>query len=487
MIKAKMQEYLECTPFICVSSDVFFRFAKRRLKELQNVQLHLARYRPSNFGTSTGILMHLIRHVCHSPIAKQQFLRDALRELRFEETMVDFGMFFLQGLDLDRHRIRDITPVDTEDCKAAMSRDGKVPRPMPIVQAPSSNRTSGHYPLGEAPSWAEVKAFIGRGAGEFMSDWVWNPDWAEGGDVTTMAGQLFGRFTREYFASLKLDALRGDFPSPITLEDAMKAWTVNELSVTLVSCWFTASNHGLKGHIPGAKNLSFRDYTRTFFPPSQDHISGSVWAPFLQYGYIGAYLDALKRLSHDDVYVLQEAISDIFGRLHCLPGAIAPSRKSKGKLWASSREGVHFITNPIFYKLKQVGNLKRSGPTQIQRVKASNTVILKRLRKMNGDSSDTITLARRARKMAKRRMERLSRKAKNRRVPPNRRGEKKTESSEDDDDDEDKRKVEESDSEEADEERSEKEVGDEDDIFDEFDMEVNEESEEDEGDMDMDV
>ena len=89
-----MEQYLEAEPFICVSSETYFTFTKRRLKEAQNVLLDLARYRPSNFGISAGILMHMICHTCHSPIVKSKYLRDALRDVRFEEIRSDYGMFF---------------------------------------------------------------------------------------------------------------------------------------------------------------------------------------------------------------------------------------------------------------------------------------------------------------------------------------------------------------------------------------------------------
>jgi hypothetical protein len=85
-----------------------------------------------------------------------------------------------------------------------------------------------------------------------MYVWVWDPDWD---GVHEIAAQLFVRFSREYFVTLKDDA-----PSPTCLQEAMEAWAVVELSNTLVSCWFVASNHGLKGNFPGARSLSFRDH-----------------------------------------------------------------------------------------------------------------------------------------------------------------------------------------------------------------------------------
>lgn len=110
-----------------MKSKVYFKFTKWRLLELQNVHLQLAHYRPSNYGVSTSVQMHLMCHTCHSPEVKKDYLMDALRELRFEEIMMDYGMFFIHNLDLENHYIRCIVKVDPETCREHMGRGGKVP------------------------------------------------------------------------------------------------------------------------------------------------------------------------------------------------------------------------------------------------------------------------------------------------------------------------------------------------------------------------
>jgi hypothetical protein len=331
--------------------------------------------------------------------------------------MYDYGMSFLHDLDLDRHCIGEIPAVDPDDCKAAMSWDGKVPKPLIVVQRPNSEPT-GLYPLGEMPTWSEVKTFIGHNAGVFMDEWVWDPEWEE---ENLMAAQLFVQFTREYFATLKTDALRADAPSPICLQDAMKAWTVDEITTTLVSCWFAASNHGLKGRFSGARSLSFREHARAFFPPDSESYKESAWKPFLQHGYMRDYFWRLGELDDEDTEALMNAIHNIFGRLHCLPVIVAPSLRSKGKVWTASHEGIHLVTNPIFYKVKGIGSVFRAltgSSGRLPRVKASNEVISRWLMEMRGEGENAATERRWARRLAKVRMARLSRKTKNRRQPP---------------------------------------------------------------------
>ena len=362
--------------------------------------------------------MHMIRHVCHSPIIKHRYLRDALRDVRFQEIISDYGMFFLHDLDLDLHCIQEIPMEDPEDCKKAMRLKGKAPRPLTLAQPPNPPPT-GHYPLGEMPTWSEVKAFIGQGADILMNQWVWNPEWDE---ENPQAAQLFVRFTREYFATLNLDSLRGNAPSPMTLEDAMKAWTVGEMSITLTSCWFVASNHGLKGKFSGARSHSFRDIASGFFPLESKAYLNSSWAPFLRHGYMGEYFRRKGELDDENGQALVDAIHTIFGRLHCVPVIVTPTAKSKGKVWTASEGGIHILTNPIFYKLKGIGSVAKtltgSGVGQVPRVKASDVVISRRLMDMHGGSVNVEEERRNTRRMVKARMARLSTKSKKQRQPP---------------------------------------------------------------------
>jgi hypothetical protein len=72
-----------------------------------------------------------------------------------------------------------------------------------------------------------------------------------------------------------------------------------------------------------------------------------------------------------------KAISVIFGQLNCLPVMLASSQRSKGQIWTSSHQGVLFVTNPTFKKLKWVGSAKaatRVSKVRPQRVKANNSM-----------------------------------------------------------------------------------------------------------------
>src|ERR1700728_3314532 len=114
-----MELYLVgATPILAVKTEVYFKFQIRRMKELQNVQTHLSKYRPANYGTMTAVLMHMIRHIPHSPVAQTGYLRDALRDLRFHEVMDRFGTFFLHDLDLEHATLFEIEQ-DSNECLLA--------------------------------------------------------------------------------------------------------------------------------------------------------------------------------------------------------------------------------------------------------------------------------------------------------------------------------------------------------------------------------
>ena len=63
--------------------------------------------------------------------------------------MSDWGMF-LHDLDPGHHHILEIDAVNPEKCRAAMSRDGKVPKSLPTTLPPSST-PSGFYSLRDSP------------------------------------------------------------------------------------------------------------------------------------------------------------------------------------------------------------------------------------------------------------------------------------------------------------------------------------------------
>ena len=120
-----MDAFLKSEPFIVVESKVYFLWLSLRLQALKQVQLKMARHGPSNFGISTCIVMHLLRCTVHSPIPDTPWLTAALRDLRFQETVDTFGMFFLHDLDTNLWYITEIEVSNPEPCPKYFSQAKK--------------------------------------------------------------------------------------------------------------------------------------------------------------------------------------------------------------------------------------------------------------------------------------------------------------------------------------------------------------------------
>jgi len=91
------------------------------MKELRNVQMHMAKYRPENYGTITSVLMHMTRHIATRP--SQHWLPQGCPAgaslLHGDE---EFGTFFLHEMDLEHATVLQINEQDSEECLLAMSR-----------------------------------------------------------------------------------------------------------------------------------------------------------------------------------------------------------------------------------------------------------------------------------------------------------------------------------------------------------------------------
>jgi hypothetical protein len=393
------------------------------VRELQNIQIHFSKYRPANYGTITGLLMHMLRNIPHSPVAQTGYLRDALRDLHFDKVMDRFGTFFLHELDLEKAALPDITQEDTDECLLAMSRvkslkQIKDKRGMVTIQAVDDEGPTEQFPIGNAPTWDEIASTMACNPKLLMSKWAWDEKWATG----STAGRLFLQFTTDYFLTLSTEVVNdAHLPKPKELKDAMELWTVSSLMALLKDVSFKPSNHGLLGKVPGRRNPSFRDMVDLFFPGLDVNIrEKSVWHPFMTRGYIREFHQTIHSMTEDETSSLLRALGRIFGRIQCLPNAAACTQKSCGRLWEQSDGGIKMLTNPIFYKIEMVGKAKRKGTARGKQVKAGKAIIEARLDEQhrNIPFNEGRLKARQAKKARKRETKRRTGKKNNYRKPP---------------------------------------------------------------------
>ena len=418
-----MRTYLEDgQPILAVKSELYFGFQIRRVKELQNVQIHFSKYRPANYGTITGLLMHMMRHIPHSPAPQMDYLKDALRDLHFMKKMDKFGTFFLHDLDLQKAFLPDIAQADTDECLLAMSRltslkQIKDKRDM-VAMVVENEEPTEQFPIGNAPTWDEIALTMAHNPKLLMSKWAWDHKWATG----STAGHLFLQFTTDYFLTLSTEVVNdAHLPKPKDLKGAMELWTLPSLMALLKDVSFKPSNHGLLGKVPGRRNPSFKDMVDLFFPgPDVNIRENSVWRPFLTRGYIREFHQTIHSMTEDDISSLLRALGRIFGRIQCLPNAVTCTQKSCGRLWEQWDGGIRMLTNPVFYKIEMVGKAKRKGTARGKQVKAGKAIIEARLDEQhrNIPFNEGRLKARQVKKARKRETKRRTGKKNNYRKPP---------------------------------------------------------------------
>lgn len=408
----QMKKYLSNPVILCVPSQVFYAFSTRRMLELQNVLARLSVHRPNNFGICTSLIMHLIRCVCHNPIPMVPHLTKALKDLGAAETIARFGMFFLHALDLSLSSIVGIDQDDTQACEQYYGkhrpRTSKAKLGNPFVLNDNNPIDAELYPLGKETTWSQWKEAMSRDPASLMRPCVWESDWASQQDPD--AQKLFIAFTRDYWSTLKTEALRiSRGPTPDTLQAAMEVWSVTSVQHTAVSTNFVACNAGLNGIFLGGRHAGFLEHARLFFPDPSDDDESSQLKWFIRYGYLKTFFSLCEEGLHTRDRILQ-GLNNIFTRIQCLPDGL-PTR-----LWRVTDQGINFMTNSDFYKLERIVNTSSAAnKRRPARVKVGEATMILRLNGLQEEKNPTaIPITRDMKSKNKAR----SNRAKNARKPP---------------------------------------------------------------------
>ena len=218
-----------------VESKVYFLWLSLRLQALKQVQLKMARRGPSNFGISTCIVMHLLRHTVHSPIADTSWLMAAVSELRFQETVDTFGMFFLHDLDTNLWYITEIEVSDPEPCRKYFSQAKKKTKKLTRFETkapePPNTKATPEYPCGETPDYSTWQRTLlnSEDPASLVKEWEMEEDFND--SVNPLAINLFIAFTMDLIHAITLDYIKGAYPDqPESLEEAMGFWTMQSLA-----------------------------------------------------------------------------------------------------------------------------------------------------------------------------------------------------------------------------------------------------------------
>jgi hypothetical protein len=380
---------------IWIPSTVFFKFLARRLVELENTQLHLARNRPTNYGTMTSVIMYLIRHIMVTPTIRNTFLNEALRDLRYASVMERFGIFFLHDLKL-RNGVLYLRELPQEDPIEVVHLYGAslksrmatvIDRPHRLIET-----TQQDYPWGADPSWSRIQQLLETEPENFLGKWKLDDDWMD--PEHFLSEQLFILFTTQLWLSITEQFVSaGVLPNPITLEDAMETWTISSIHSILgpTLCRFLPSSNGLQGKLPPNQHhqLSFRQRRTLYFPdPATEINNNSIWHPYTEKsGYIFTYHQYLREWANEDVIRLHNNLDNIFHQLQCLPLTLVHNKNKS--IWSATSGKVNFITNSKFYPIREVGKGVTQHHSKVaKRPQVSRVVLQKRLREACGEVAE---------------------------------------------------------------------------------------------------
>ena len=360
-----MEDFAESQPFIVVRSQVYFQWLSLRLRALKEVQLLLAIEGPSNLGISTSVLMHLMRQTVHSPIIDKPYLAAALRDLRYQEIMQGFGMFFLHELDTDLTVINQIETVDPEECRKYFLNTNNHGRSLnkfqvKIPEPPNTSATL-QYPCGETPDYPTWQRTLlnSQEPACLVTQWSMEEDFAD--CIGHLATELFMGFTMDLIHAITLDYVKGGYPeAPRSLEEAMGLWTVERLDGLLLHTEFISSNWGLEGTVKGPRDKDPK-HTDVFFPASDAGLQNSGWEAVLRQGYLKRYFEIKSTKSRKDFVQLRQELRKILRRLQCLPAAAPPKGRLKGTIWIEGKRGFQIWVNPTYYRLKKLAVVKGGG------------------------------------------------------------------------------------------------------------------------------
>lgn len=347
--------------------------------ELKLFQIKLSKIRPPNYGILTSLIMHLMRYIVITPINKLSYLNAALIDVQFGPCIERFGMFFLHDIDLDNGVILPcLEDEDDEEVKKVMKVEQKRKRKARAAPRIVNSEPSATYPYGDAPSWATIAQAVQEAPEVIMKTWVWDPEW----DCYHHASNLFIQMTVNLWLTVADKQLNGSAPRPTTLEDAMATWTITAVQSTLINSVFIPSNHGLKGCRTGRKQPSFSSLVDILFPPPDSRFNPkSTWLPFVEKGYINEYHQIFPNLSSHQRDRFKSNMADLLSEIQCFPPIVRCGEGSRqvGRIWKTSNGFVEIITNPLFYKVAQIGKPERVGKKVSTRVKASQNIIEARL------------------------------------------------------------------------------------------------------------
>lgn len=349
-------------------------------------------------------------------------------------------MFFLQELDIGLNPcLTGVQEMDDARVLVIMGLHAKAQRDRAVTSRnPRINDgfdQTAMFPIGPNPTWTKFKQAIADNPMVMMKEWTFPSRFNHFGLV---AAKLFCTFTTQIWMMVAKEALKGIVPTPTSLSDSMRCWTIISVDDTLTGTMFEACNvgpdnaeHTSHGR-QGPRSKSFSDRMEIFFPSSESPPrKDSQWSTYWDgEGYIKKYHDILHHRDQEEKDHLNESLLSIFSELQCLPASQKITKKSKGFVWKCKNGSFVFVTNPKFYKIESLS--KESKQARTTKGKVDLHIVHRRIKskkvfaeelwrsgRVHGLASNNEETDKQKRRALQKR---LSTSAKNKRKPPTSRG-----------------------------------------------------------------
>ncbi|KAI6028031.1 hypothetical protein PISMIDRAFT_23207 [Pisolithus microcarpus 441] len=306
----QVEIFLASNAILWIPSKVWFELQARQVRALQMVQISLKELDPPNLGILTGIICHMIQCTPSTPITLDYHVCESVALLQFSRVCERFGLFFLSDLDMWKApHLKEVWKCD--DLEVLKLIQAKLMKPDGHSAWPriALDDDKERFPSRNMPTWSRQLSHL-----------------------ELVVGKLFVQFTCQLWIQME-DAWLMDpekRPEPMSLEDAVKCWTLNTTFKTIWACTFKPCN----AEVPGS----------------------------MEPGYISEYHKLMKDRTVLEQLEVTNHLAKIFSLLQTFPDTTKGSAKTPGKTWRVEDERVVLVTNPKFYNFEGISKEGEQGP-----------------------------------------------------------------------------------------------------------------------------
>ena len=300
-----------------------------------------------------------MQSVIFTPPRVNQYVRKSLAVLQYQRHCDTFGMFFLDTLDFTiACLIPEILPADDVSVHRILGALVRKPR-MPITSREDEQEDLNKYPIGETPTWKQITRSLEVNPTVLIRKWEGLPaeldryENPEKDSTEDVACDIFIRFTGQIWTALH-DGWRIETTveiAPTTIQEALTNWTVDFVLQHCLNPLFVPCNTGLK-HVSGRHVSSFAGRLTLYFPLENDEPLGKFWSGFaVEPGYIHDFRERMKDPELNEE--LPRCLEDLLAQCQCLPDSARS--KSTNRAWHVHQKRMVILTNPRFYCIREVG------------------------------------------------------------------------------------------------------------------------------------